>query len=88
MGLLGPNGAGKSTTLKSITGLVRPSSGQIFIAGIDAVSCHREALAHVGCIIETPQFPSELSPVEVLETSARIYGLNKVETAIRARDVL
>ena len=54
MGLLGPNGSGKSTTLKSITGLVTPTNGEIFINGIDARK-HREAMTHVGCVIETPE---------------------------------
>lgn len=33
LGILGPNGAGKSTLLRAITGKLRPTSGQIFIAG-------------------------------------------------------
>src|SRR5688572_28600099 len=42
VGVLGPNGAGKSTLLSAIAGLVRPSSGAVFMAGerIDGMPAH------------------------------------------------
>ncbi len=88
MGLLGPNGAGKSTTLKALTGLIKPTSGEIFVNGIDSVKNHREALARVGCVIETPEFYPSLTPAESMEYAGRIFGLDEREIAIRARDVL
>ena len=87
MGLLGPNGAGKSTTLKAVTGLLRPTSGEIRIQGKD-IKGHRNALSHVGCVIETPMPYGEFCPAELLAHVGRIYGLDKNEIAIRSRDVL
>ncbi len=87
MGLLGPNGAGKSTTLKAVTGLLKPSGGQIFVNGIDSLR-HREAMCHVGCVIETPECYPNFSPAEVLTYVGRIHGLSKREIAIRSNDVL
>ncbi len=87
MGLLGPNGAGKSTTLKAVTGLLRPTSGEIRIQGID-IKDHRRALEHVGCVIETPMPYGEFSPAELLFHVGKIYGLSKDEISIRSRDVL
>jgi len=87
MGLLGPNGSGKSTTLKAITGLLRPTSGTVRIDGVD-ISNHRVAMNHVGCVIETPEPYPEFTPTEILQYVGRLYGLDKEETRIRARDVL
>ena len=87
MGLLGPNGAGKSTTLKAVTGLLKPTSGEIRIQGID-IKDHRHALEHVGCVIETPMPYGDFTPADLLQHVGRIYGLNSQEIAIRGRDVL
>ena len=87
MGLLGPNGAGKSTTLKAITGLITPSSGEIYVNGVDARK-HRNAMRHVGCVIETPECYPNFTPSEMLYYVGRVHGLSKSEIRIRARDVL
>ncbi len=87
MGLLGPNGAGKSTTLKAITGLLRPTSGSVRIAGVD-IRDHSRAMQHVGCVIETPEPYPAFTPAEIMEYVARMYGMDSRETAIRARDAL
>jgi len=87
MGLLGPNGAGKSTTLKAVTGLLKPTSGTIHIQGVD-IKDHRNALAHVGSVIETPMPYGEFTPADLLYHVGRMYGLDKRETSIRSRDVL
>jgi branched-chain amino acid transport system ATP-binding protein len=48
VGLIGPNGAGKSTTLHTITGLVRPRSGDIRLAGVSIVGRKPETIARAG----------------------------------------
>lgn len=87
MGLLGPNGAGKSTTLKLLTGLIKPTSGQAFINGVD-ISNHRESMADVGCVIETPDFYEAFTPADTLEYIGRLRGMGAEDIRLRAREVL
>lgn len=54
VGFLGPNGAGKSTTIKMITGLAAPTSGEVYIDGHDVVKDHHAAMKCVGGVIESP----------------------------------
>jgi ABC-2 type transport system ATP-binding protein len=66
VGFLGPNGAGKTTALKMFTDLIKPSSGQALINGIDVHKHKTEALESVGTLIETPDIYPSLTPREAL----------------------
>jgi ABC-2 type transport system ATP-binding protein len=51
-GFLGPNGAGKSTTIKCLTGLLRPSAGEMRILGLDPLVDPVEIKRRVGVVPE------------------------------------
>ncbi len=71
-GLLGPNGAGKSTLLKMVTGMIEPTSGNIFFKGQRMT---RKDLVHVGALIESAPIYEELSARENLKIRTLLYGL-------------
>ncbi len=52
VGLLGPNGAGKTTIIKSICTILRPTSGEIWVDGVDAIRNPRGALERVTAVLE------------------------------------
>ncbi|WP_217556677.1 ABC transporter ATP-binding protein [Paenibacillus sp. GbtcB18] len=72
-GLLGPNGAGKTTLLKLITGLIRADGGTVTLFGVDRSLHHEQAMANVGCMIESTDFPDFLTAWQYLRQSARFY---------------
>lgn len=72
-GLLGPNGAGKSTTLKMITGILRPTSGDI---EFDGHLWNRNDLAHIGALIEMPPLYDNLTAHENLKVRTVMLGLS------------
>ena len=71
-GLLGPNGAGKSTTLKMITGMLRPTSGQILFQGHP---WRRKDLGNIGALIESPPLYENLTARENLKVRTTLLGL-------------
>ncbi|MBR6402490.1 MAG: lantibiotic protection ABC transporter ATP-binding protein [Eubacterium sp.] len=71
-GLLGPNGAGKSTTLKMITGILKPTDGDI---DFDGKPWNRDALADIGALIENPPIYENLSARENLKVRALLLGV-------------
>ena len=77
-GLLGPNGAGKTTIMKSITGLCKADRGEVRIWGYDISKQFEQAMATVGCIIESADAYAYLSAYRNLELAGRFYlGLKK-----------
>lgn len=71
-GLLGPNGAGKSTLLKMVTGMMRPSSGEVRFEGN---LWKRENLKDIGALIETPPIYENLSATENMEVRTTALGI-------------
>ncbi len=88
VGFLGPNGAGKTTTLKIFTDLIRASSGEALINGVNVHTHKREALATVGTLIETPEIYPSLTPREALMMIAEIRGVPAEERRKRIEEAV
>ncbi|MGL4665138.1 MAG: lantibiotic protection ABC transporter ATP-binding protein [Clostridium butyricum] len=71
-GLLGPNGAGKSTILKMITGMLKPSSGEILFNGH---KWNRKDLASIGSLIEEAPLYENLTAEENHKVRTTILNL-------------
>jgi ABC-2 type transport system ATP-binding protein len=88
VGFLGPNGAGKTTTLKVFTDLIRPSSGEALINGVNVHAEKKKALQSVAALIETPEIYGSLTPREALSMIAEIRGVPKVERSKRIEEAI
>ena len=87
-GFLGPNGAGKSTTIKMLTGLLRPTAGEVTIEGL---SLEKDLLAlkrTIGVLPEELPLYERLTGEEYLHFAGRMYGLGREETRRRTEELL
>ncbi len=69
-GFLGPNGSGKTTTLRTLLGLIKPDSGDLRILGRSVPAELPQVIAHVGAIVESPQFFPHFSARDTLSLLA------------------
>ena len=74
---LGPNGAGKTTTLKTITGLLRPTSGKVYVGNFDMSQNAREAKRIISYIPDIPYLYDKLTGREFLYFIGELYELDK-----------
>jgi len=87
-GLLGPNGAGKSTTLAMVTGLLRPDSGSVTVAGMDVWADPVTIKSRIGVVPETLLLFERLSGRELLEYVGRLRQLPPDDVAERSEQLL
>lgn len=71
-GFIGPNGAGKSTTIRTLLGLISPSSGTASVLEKDVASRRTEILARVGYMPSESMFYGRMRVGEVIDLSARL----------------
>lgn len=87
-GLLGPNGAGKSTTIKMLTTLLPPTSGKAFVAGYAIDTEPAEVRKEIGYVPQLLSTDGDLTALENLTLSAKLYGLASAERKKRMAEVL
>jgi ABC-2 type transport system ATP-binding protein len=85
---LGPNGAGKTTTIKMIMGTLLPTSGKIYLDGIDVYKEPTRAKALLGYVPDEPHVYEKLTAMEFLAFIADIYGLDKATARKRSMRLL
>jgi ABC-2 type transport system ATP-binding protein len=76
VGLIGPNGAGKTTTLRSLAGILRPTSGRVRIDGHDLIDDPLEARRRLAFMPDEPHLFEYLTVEEHLRLVARLYGVD------------
>lgn len=72
-GFLGPNGAGKTTAIRMITGLAKPTSGDVFVCGNSITKKFEKAIVNIGGIIENPEMYKNFTGMENLKYYASLY---------------
>ena len=87
-GFLGPNGAGKSTTIKMLTGLLEPTSGEIQILGQKFTAGSLDLKRQIGVVPEGMALLGRLTAPEYLRFVGQMYGLDRETTKRRTEELL
>jgi lipooligosaccharide transport system ATP-binding protein len=87
-GLLGPNGAGKSTTMRMIACRTPPTSGELFVEGLDVRRRGREIRSLIGVVPQDNNLDPDLSVFKNLIIYASYYRIPKNKAASRAEELL
>jgi len=85
MGFLGPNGAGKSTIIRTLCGLLQPSSGRAIVAGIDVARDPEAVRQRIGYMSQKFSLYRDLTVEENLQFFGGIYGVRRAELRERMR---
>lgn len=78
-GLLGPNGAGKSTTIKMMTGILKPSEGDVTIEGHSIQKEPLEAKKCFGFVADTPDMFLGMKGIDYLTFIGSVFSLSPEE---------
>ncbi len=87
-GLLGPNGAGKTTLIRILTTLMRQSSGDVSIEGLDPRTHGREIRSLIGVVSQENSLDRYITARENLELHARLHGMESNRYRRRINELL
>ncbi|MFZ6028378.1 MAG: ABC transporter ATP-binding protein [Chloroflexota bacterium] len=84
LGFIGPNGAGKSTTIKMLTGILHPTSGEACVLGFTPWQQRRPLAYQIGTVFgQRPQLWYHLPAIDTFHLFGKIYDLDDTETRKR-----
>jgi len=87
-GLLGPNGSGKTTTINIVSGLSKPTSGQVMVLGHDIMKDTRAVRAALGAVPQETALYEELSAWTNMSFHADLYGVRGPDRNRRISEML
>ncbi len=87
-GFLGPNGAGKSTSIKMMVGLLRPTSGSVWVGGVDVWKEPLRARSLIGVLPEYLNLYERLTGREFITFAGHMYGLAGIDIRRRTEELL
>lgn len=87
-GLLGPNGAGKSSTIHCITGVAQPTSGTVFVDGVDVVKDYKKARTKVGLSPQEFNVDIFATPVQLMDFMGGYYGISQAVRQGRIEELI
>jgi len=82
IGLLGPNGCGKSTTMGMLLGLIKPTSGNVLINGLNIENNRTNLLEKMNFISPYIELPKKLTVEENLKVFGKLYGVKNLKEKI------
>lgn len=82
-GFLGPNGAGKTTALKILSGLLKPTSGTMNVAGFDVYTESEQIKKNIGYMSQRFSLYEDLTVFENMRFYGGIYGMSKTDIKSR-----
>lgn len=86
---LGPNGAGKSTTIKMLTGILHPSSGEASVLGFTPWKERSKLAFHIGAVFgQKSQLWYHLPPIDTFDLISRVYELSREDYLKRRADLV
>ena len=87
-GLLGPNGAGKTTMLRILATLLAPDSGEVLVAGLDALEQPRSVRQMLGYVAQEVAIDKILTGRELLQLQGDLYHLRSFDRDARIVDLI
>jgi ABC-2 type transport system ATP-binding protein len=87
-GLLGPNGAGKTSTVHMLSTLIRPTSGEAWVAGFAVRTQQLAVRRNIGVVFQDPALDRTLSVAGNLRFAGLLHGLSRAEIKRRSSELL
>ena len=87
-GFIGKNGSGKTTTMKTVLGLLKADSGEIFVNGEKVIYGQTNTNRYIGYLPDVPEFYSVMTAKEYLRFCGEITGMSCAEIEERTKELL